>query len=256
MVLVISILTSAPDVMAALADGSHITQNAETLKQWQWAFKPFPGANPTAEYTSFLTNSLSLGVTDNWEVGFIPLAWQTAGNISMFNFNIRHVSYRNEWWTFSYGLQAFHIETQVREPVNSYFSMATTTLAFANTFVLNPDWRMTHNIAIRSTRLSGYYVDTSNGSYATKEIESPLPIPYADNYLDFSYTKSLTNVWAFGFSRATDSIFGMHMPGANAVWGTGVTHTWNLRRSWLSQLSAGMHFLDNGSRRFLFGLAF
>ena len=255
--LLFSILISAHVAWGALADGSHITQSAETLKQWQWAFKPFPGANPVGEYGSFLLNSLSIGLTDNWEIGFVPLAWRSSEGMKMYNVNVRRVWYRNDWWTFSSGVQSNTIDfNYLSSSGASNYKMNIVTFVLANTAVLSPDWRLTHNIALRTSTLKGkgYYID-GNGTTHDLNFDQVAEV-YADNYLDLSYTKSLTNVWALGLSRATDSSLGMHMPGATVAWGLGLTHTWNLRRSWISQMSFGVHQMDTGTRRYLFGMAF
>ncbi len=247
-------ILSTPVVWAALADGSHIAQSAETLKQLQWSFKPYPGANPAGTSSSFITNSLSIGVTDNLEIGVVPLAWQGGSDsqMRMQNFNLRYVLFRNGFWTFSSGLQRLSMDFKTP---TAQSEIGINSLLLANTLVLNPNWRITHNLVWRhmigQTRYE--YVDAQGNA---QRFEFPLNTPaYNDNYLDLSYTKSITNVWSFGISHATDSVLGFNLA-EKATWGAGISHTWNLRRSWLSQLTIGFHNLDNLGSRILLGLAF
>lgn len=243
--------------LGALADGAHIAQNAETLKQWQWSYKAFPGANPVTKNYSFLLNSLSIGVTDNLEFGVVPTAWNSSKDYSLKNFNLRYVLFRNSFWTLSTGVQMLLYEASTETQDYSFdVSSNVSTGLLANTFVLNRDWRITHNLATRSS------VTTIKTTYRGS---GPAPFimdfphfseVYADNYLDLIYTKSITNVWAFGISRTTESILGISIPDAITTWGLGISHTWNLRNSWLTQINLGLHYMDIGSSKLLFGLAF
>lgn len=251
---------------AALGDGLHIAQNAETLKQWQWSFKPSPGVNPTGSTPGFAMNSLSIGITNNIEIGTIPFAWNQSQNpgskTKMSNYNIRRVFYRNQYWTVSTGVTWVNIISELKSDPSSSYSyygssdMDIVSFVLANSYVINSDWRITHNLAYRVIRgeTDFTFIDKNNGTI--NHNRTPFTSEnYFDHYLDLSYTKSITNVWAIGLSRATDHILGISI-GTRAVWGIGVSHTWNLQKSYLSQLSMGLHLMDDQSSKLLFGMAF
>lgn len=170
--------------------GNHVTQSADTLDQWHWAFKPYPGSNPTGNFSSFLLNSLNLGVTRNFEVGFVPLLMSGNADSSQMvrNFNLKYAFYRDSELTFSAGYQSVLMDVKYSDPKSETaykFALKVHSWSFAGDYRFHNDWRAIYNLAIRfmngTTQTSGPSAGFMSG------VEMPFASEtFADNYLDFS----------------------------------------------------------------------
>ena len=206
--------------IAEFGNGYHIAQSADSLRPWQVSFKPYPGANPVGTDSSYQSR----------------------------NYNFKYVWLRKEFWIFSTGYQSvkFSQRSGISDSSKMNFEITAHTIMLANTFGLTSDWQMTYNLVFRQ--------GVGQWSYAGNQSEFKTET-FQDHYLDFNYVQNLANIWSLGICRATDSILGLNINQQN-FWGAGVSHAWNWRRGWLSQLSLGLNHLETGVSRFLFGVAF
>lgn len=243
-------MLALPQAWCGPGDGYHITQTAETLKPLQWSFKPYPGHSPIGSMSSFLMNSLSMGMTNSLEVGTIPLIWNNSPTNKSQNANLKYQIFSSDSWIFSSGLQYIRMTSESQSPLSGFnYIMHSSTLFFAFDWRISETWKLAYNI-------SGSLL---NGRAQVMSSESSFDLPinhqsYVDHYLDLNFLHSLTNIWSFGFSRTTEGALGFSF--GQPIFGVGLSHTWNLRTKWLSQLNFGTHHKQDGSSKFLFGFAF
>lgn len=235
---------------AGPGDGYHITQTAETLKPLQWSFKPYPGHSPIGSLSSFLMNSLSMGVTNRLEVGTIPLIWNNSPTNKSQNANLKYQVLSSDSWIFSSGLQYIRMTSESQSPTAGFdYVMHSSTLFLAFDWRVSERWKVAYNIS--GSLLTGKAKVISSVSTFDFPINQQ---SYVDHYLDFNYLKSLTNIWSLGLSRTTEGILGFSF--GQPILGVGLSHTWNLRGAWFSQMNLGSHYKQDGASKVLFGFAF
>jgi len=173
------------------------------------------------------------------------------------NLNLKYAFYRDSELTFSTGYQSVMMDVKYSDPASQTaykFALKVHSWSFAGDYRFHNDWRAIYNLAIRF--MNGTTQTSGPGAGFMSGVEMPFASEtYADQYLDFSYLKSRSNVWTFGLSRTTESVFGINI-GSRPIWGAGISHTWNLRESWISQFNIGLHQLEEGVSRTLVGMMF
>lgn len=92
---------------------THITTQARTLSPGKVAFETFPGANM---YTSFLLNSLSVGLTNHIQVGTTPLLFTSDSH--QFNLNLKINPIKKRYFQFGYGVSYFRFDLSESDAEN------------------------------------------------------------------------------------------------------------------------------------------
>lgn len=238
---------------AGFGDGYHITQTAETLKPLHWSFKPYPGQNSLSLYSSVVLNSLSIGVVEGLEIGTIPVYWMLRNpRTDIRNVNLKYQVWSSEKWIVSTGFQNvfIRIKSDPSDSTSQFDStMNSNTLFIATDWKFAREWKLIYNASV--SIVTGSSKSNFGGFTYDSEI---FRTSFVDHFLDFNYLRSLSNIWTGGLSRTTEGIFGMTL--GEPLWGFGLSHTWNLRGQWLSQINLGTHLKQDGSSKVLFGLTF
>lgn len=86
------------------------TSNSRTLGQWKVAFQRNPGANLNS---NILVNSLSLGVSERFEVGVVPIFYGMESHKS--NFNLKYNFWRGEDADWALNLSETRFITEIKD---------------------------------------------------------------------------------------------------------------------------------------------
>lgn len=232
---------------------THVSPSAETLAPGQVAFQPYPGSNPIQDY-AFLTNSLSVGLWDGWEIGTVPLMWQSTESYSLRNFNWKNRLWRSQEWTVAWGTQHLFYDSK-GEMRELYDSFRVDQIGFGVEYrPLSSRFQFRYNLATSQMVIQGMSLmrlnDGTNYRMSTWYVGGGV-----DHYLDIAYAASETNGWILGMSQNHEWLSGLGARDA-AAWGLGLSHAWKIKGRWISGLSLGFHARERTGAKMLASVVF
>ena len=203
----------------------HITINSTTLKPGQVSFQTTPGGSITS---TFLINSLSVGVLQRLEIGTIPIFY--LNNQHKYNFNLKWNYYKSKTFRASLGYTRILFDLSkgdfqgFQNPPTEY------TLTY---------FSFSFNYLFEMINLQIGFTFNRAASYA--------------NNSAFIYTYKAGDEWAFDIGTEVSENYrlsfgvGEHqteiIPTENNLFGIGATVTRQKLNNYLSNLGLGLHYI-------------
>lgn len=232
---------------------THVSPSAETLRPGQVAFQPYPGSNPIQDY-AFLTNSLSVGVWNGWELGTVPVMWQSTDSYTLRNFNWKNRIWRSSEWAVAWGSQHLFYDSkgEMRELYDSFrvdqIGLGVEYRPAESRFQYR--YNLAHSQMVIQGMTFARFRDGTNLKMSTWYIPGGV-----DHYLDVGYAASDTNSWILGFSHNHEWLSGLGTRDA-AAFGAGLSHAWKIKGRFLSGLSLGFHVRERTGAKTLMSFVF
>jgi hypothetical protein len=221
---------------------THLTTQARTLRPGKVAFETFPGGNV---YTSFLANSLSVGVFSRFQIGTVP-AFYTVKELSH-NFNFKTNFIRRRYFQLGFGFSQFRFRLQnneVKELDGSIIKDINVDLNFvflaANYRAPGSRWSYGYNYSYGETFSNSDAIDKALRAEFKRRTEWATDVSY-----------KLSNIWltTFGMGEQREDIFEIK---SERLMGYGLSFTYLQPTVWFPRLTYGFHFAPaNGKSTFL-----
>jgi hypothetical protein len=211
---------------------THITTQARTLRPGKFAFETFPGGNV---YTSFLANSLSVGVFNRLQVGTAPAFYAGEDHVHNFNFKTNYI--RRRYFQLGYGFSQFRFRLKnsevteldglIKKNINIDLNFI-----FVTTNYRNPGsrWSYGYNFS--------YGVANSNSAVIDNALQTEFK-RRTEWAADLSY--KLSDIWltTFGMGEQREDIFEIK---SERLMGYGLSFTYLQPTVWFPRLTYGVHF--------------
>lgn len=232
---------------------THASPSAEILRPGQVAFQPYPGSNPIQDY-AFLTNSLSVGVFNGWEIGTVPIMWQSTGEYSLRNFNWKSRLWRSPEWAVAWGTQHLFYESKGKTREH-YDNFRVDQIGIGVEYrPLGSRFQFRYNIATSQMMIQGLTLMRLSDGTSLKMSTWYVP-GGVDHYLDIGYAASDTNFWILGLTQNHDWLSGLGSRD-KAAYGAGLSHAWKIKGRFLSGLSLGFHLRERSGPKALMSVVF
>lgn len=226
---------------------THSSPSAETLEPGQVSFQPYPGSNPLNKL-SFLMNSLSVGLWNGFEMGVVPVLWNSTSDLSTKNFNWKLRLFRSPQWTVAVGTE--HIFSDPKNK-SSFDGIRIDQLALSFEFrPQNQRLQYRYNFATSQMVVKNllYWSGQRTDLYVSGG---------TDHYFDVAYAASNTNFWVLGLTYNHQLFAGLATREEDpAAPGVGLSHGWRFKSSLLSGFSLGFHVRKFSGNQILVSLLF
>ncbi len=232
---------------------SHLATPAPTLPGNRLAYEPFPGAR----FDGFLMNSLSMGLWNGMQIGFVPLFYLfendnagepgTSEHLSNMNLKWNLFSFKN--FEVAYAFSILRMKSNFLTPItlpSGTFNDAEITYTWS-TLVLNyffENLPLGLGVNFSSVALSSKNKDL-NEIFEKQNTNS-------EYIVDLNYI--LNSNWAFtaGAGKMKETAFELE----KAYYGFGGTVTYVRNKKWFNQISLGVHHFNTiDADKFLFSFS-
>lgn len=211
----------------------HITTPARTLSPGDFAYEPFPGVSGTS---LFLYNSLSVGLTDWLQIGFVPLFAMLPDHRFNANFKVNVV--KEKYFQMGIGYSHFSIRIQgdpyIQEENGSRTYQPRADLGFAF-FAMNyrdPSSRYSWGLNY------SYLIPTSNSRLVEKVLREQTEKKH-EWALDLSYEYKTNIYFTAGIGMLRAETFELQSP---LSFGYGLSTTYLREAHWFPRITGGIHY--------------
>lgn len=211
----------------------HITTPARTIHPGEFAYEPFPGVSGTA---LFLYNSLSVGITDWLQIGFVPLFALLPDHRFNANFKVNVV--KEKYFQLGVGYSHFSIRLQAGDYIQeengsrTYHPRADLGFAFFAANYRDPSSRFSWGLNY------SYLIPTSNSRLVEKVLREQTE-KKREWALDLSYQYFSNLYITFGIGMLRAETFELESP---LSFGYGFSATILRDTHWFPRVTSGIHY--------------
>ncbi|MEK6555123.1 MAG: hypothetical protein AABZ31_07785, partial [Bdellovibrionota bacterium] len=205
-------------------------------------FETFPGGNV---YTSFLTNSLSMGVFNRFQIGTAPVFYAADEHEHNFNFKTNFI--RRRYFQFGFGFSQFRfrlknnevqeIDGSIKKNINIDLNFVFITMNYREP---GSKYAFGYNFSYGETNSNSALIDNALATEFKRRTEWATDISY-----------KISDIWltTFGIGEQREDIFEIK---SERLMGYGLSFTYLQPTVWFPRLTYGLHFAPaNGKSTFL-----